>query len=209
MFGRVFGGATAYPKAKGVWRDDERRGAGDRRPVVVHCHTTPEEMQEVDHLAELGRFCRRMGREAVQGEVGLVIGDEYFAFQQFDEEWSMKSRLDMDKIAKGLGADRRGKIAAKSGHFGGLQLLADVKTRFRTPARGGGRLTDRTWTERRLIPLAPRTLRRLERIAARLRADGGVSLQPMQLAGLLLEKSTEGLDEKEAERLVSSSGASR
>ena len=24
MFGRVFGGATAYPKAKGVWRDDER-----------------------------------------------------------------------------------------------------------------------------------------------------------------------------------------
>jgi hypothetical protein len=24
MFGRVFGGATAYPKAKGIWRDDER-----------------------------------------------------------------------------------------------------------------------------------------------------------------------------------------
>lgn len=23
MFGRVFGGATAYPKAKGIWRDDE------------------------------------------------------------------------------------------------------------------------------------------------------------------------------------------
>jgi len=120
----------------------------------------------------------------------------------------MKSRLDMDKIAKGLGAERRGKIAAKGGYFGGLQLLADVKTRFRTPARGG-RPTDRTWTERRLIPLAPRTLRRLERIAARLRADGEVSLQPMQLAGLLLEKSTEGLDEKEAERLLSSSGASR
>lgn len=27
MFGRVFGGATAYPKAKGIWRDDERSGA--------------------------------------------------------------------------------------------------------------------------------------------------------------------------------------
>jgi hypothetical protein len=24
MFGRVFGGATAYPKAQGIWRDDER-----------------------------------------------------------------------------------------------------------------------------------------------------------------------------------------
>src|SRR5687768_12518241 len=26
MLGRVFGGATAYPKAKGVWRDDEQGG---------------------------------------------------------------------------------------------------------------------------------------------------------------------------------------
>ena len=24
LFGRVFGGATAFPKARGVWRDDER-----------------------------------------------------------------------------------------------------------------------------------------------------------------------------------------
>jgi hypothetical protein len=120
----------------------------------------------------------------------------------------MKSRLDMDKIAEGLGAERQGKIAAKGGYFGGLQLLADVKARFRAPA-GGGRPTDRAWTERRLIPLAPRTLRRLERLAARIRAHGDLSLQPMQLAGLLLEKSTERLDEKEAERLVSSNGASR
>jgi hypothetical protein len=42
MFGRVFGGATAYPKAKGVWRDDERGGALVMdEPVVVHCYTTP------------------------------------------------------------------------------------------------------------------------------------------------------------------------
>ena len=26
MFGRVFGGATAFPKAMGVWRYDERSG---------------------------------------------------------------------------------------------------------------------------------------------------------------------------------------
>jgi hypothetical protein len=26
LFGRVFGGATAYPRAKGVWRDDENDG---------------------------------------------------------------------------------------------------------------------------------------------------------------------------------------
>jgi len=45
MFGRVFGGATAYPKAKGVWRDDERKGVLVKdEPVVVHCYTTPTDL---------------------------------------------------------------------------------------------------------------------------------------------------------------------
>jgi hypothetical protein len=86
MFGRVFGGATAYPKAKGVWRDEERGGALVMdEPVVVHCYTTPTDVQDEGKLAELGRFCRKMGREAHQGEVGLVIGDEYFAVRDFRE----------------------------------------------------------------------------------------------------------------------------
>ena len=58
MFGRAFGGATAYPKAKGIWR----------------------------YLMALGRFCRVMGRQARQGEVGLVVGDEYFAIRDFSVE---------------------------------------------------------------------------------------------------------------------------
>lgn len=87
MFGRVFGGATAYPKAKGIWRDDERGGALVKdEPVVVHCYTTPDDVQNSKNLAQLGGFCRRMGRETNQGEVGLVVGDEYFAIRDFAEE---------------------------------------------------------------------------------------------------------------------------
>jgi len=87
MFGRVFGGATAYPKAQGIWRDDERGGALVKdEPVVVHCYTTPADIEDARKLAELGDFCRRMGRDARQGEVGLVIGDEYFAIRDFAEE---------------------------------------------------------------------------------------------------------------------------
>ena len=87
MFGRVFGGATAYPKAKGVWRDDERdRALVKDEPVVVHCYTTPADIEDSNNLAELGSFCRTMGRDARQGEVGLVIGDEYFAIREFGEE---------------------------------------------------------------------------------------------------------------------------
>lgn len=87
MFGRVFGGATAYPKARGIWRDDERGGALIKdEPVVVHCYTTPTDIQDDTNLAELGSFCRMMGREAHQGEIGLVVGDEYFAIPDFAEE---------------------------------------------------------------------------------------------------------------------------
>ena len=113
----------------------------------------------------------------------------------------MKTQLDMDKIAKGLGARRQGKVTAGGGYFGAMQLLADIEARFRVPS-GGGRPTDPGWTERRLVPLAIRTLERLEEIAAKIRKQGGVSVEPMQLAALLLEKKTEELSTDEAERLV-------
>jgi hypothetical protein len=76
-----------------------------------------------------------------------VVGDEYFAIRDFSEG-GMKVRLDMDKIARGLGAERRGKVSASGGYFGALALAADIEARFRVPS-GGGRPTDPDWTERR------------------------------------------------------------
>ncbi|HXB57312.1 MAG TPA: hypothetical protein VN461_21290 [Vicinamibacteria bacterium] len=113
----------------------------------------------------------------------------------------MKTTLDMEKIAKGLGAQPRAKVSAKGGYFGAMQLLADIAARFRVPS-GGGRATDPRWTERRLVPLAPRTLERLEELTARIRKHGSANLEPMQLAGLLLEKTTERVSEEEAEELL-------
>jgi hypothetical protein len=85
-FGRVFGGATAFAKAKGIWRDHERGGTLIKdEPVVVHCYTTPVDIEDGRNLAALGDFCRKLGRETRQGEVGLVVGDEYFAIRDFTE----------------------------------------------------------------------------------------------------------------------------
>lgn len=113
----------------------------------------------------------------------------------------MKLQLDMNKIARGLGAERRGQVSATGGYFGAMQLLADIEARLRVPV-GGGRPTDPRWTERRLVPLAPRTLERLEAITEVVRARSGVNVEPMQLAALLLEKTTEQLSEDEAKDLV-------
>lgn len=56
------------------------------KPVVVHCYTTPVDIEDSKNLAELGSFCRTMGRDARQGEIGLVVGDEYFAIRDFTAE---------------------------------------------------------------------------------------------------------------------------
>jgi hypothetical protein len=109
----------------------------------------------------------------------------------------MKTHLDMDKIAKGLRAEKLGKVVAGGGYFGAIQLLADIEARLRVPS-GGGRPTDPAWTERRL---APRTLKKLEEVSAKVR-EHGVNVEPIQLAALLIERTAEQLSEEEAEDLV-------
>jgi hypothetical protein len=49
---------------------------------------------------------------------------------------AMKPRLNVDKIAKGLGGERRGPFTATGGHFGALNLTADIVARFRVPQTG-------------------------------------------------------------------------
>jgi plasmid stabilization system protein ParE len=75
-----------HPFAGRGWRDDERGGTLVRdEPIVVHCYTTPLEIEDGRNLAALGDFCRKLGRETRQGEIGLVVGDEYFAIRDFNE----------------------------------------------------------------------------------------------------------------------------
>ena len=48
----------------------------------------------------------------------------------------------------------------------------------------------------------PRTLKRLEAITEGVKARSGVSVEPMRLAALLLERTTEQLNEEEVKKLV-------
>jgi hypothetical protein len=96
----------------------------------------------------------------------------------------MGATLDMERIAKELGAERRGKVSSRGGYFGALQLAAEVTARFRVP-EGGGRATDPSWSEQRLVRLSPKTLEQLEKLAEQTRAS------PMQVAALLLEQAVQ------------------
>jgi hypothetical protein len=96
----------------------------------------------------------------------------------------MGVNLDMDRIAKALGAERRGRVSAGGGFFGALQLAAEIAARFRVP-ENGGRSTDPSWSEQRLVRLSPQTLEQLEKLAEQTQAS------PMQVAALLLEKAVQ------------------
>lgn len=69
----------------------------------------------------------------------------------------MNAPLDMDRIAKDLGAERRGKVASRGGYFGAVELAAEIAARFRVP-QGGGRPTDPSWNEQRLVRLSAATV---------------------------------------------------
>ena len=52
---------------------------------------------------------------------------------------------------------------------------------------GGGRPTDPSWTEQRLVRLSPETLTHLEKLAEQAQAS------PMQVAALLLERAVQAV----------------
>lgn len=72
------------PRAEGVWRDDE---AGGRLvydfPVLIECYISEEQAKALDSWRELGRFCRRMGKETKQGEVILLVDGHLHSFAGF------------------------------------------------------------------------------------------------------------------------------
>ena len=83
-FGKLFGGATAFPKARGVWRDDANEGKLIfDEPVVLHCYTSREHIEDNKKIDRLLAFCKRMGKSTNQGEVGLVIDGEYLAITEY------------------------------------------------------------------------------------------------------------------------------
>jgi len=84
--GRLFRGATAYPRGRGVWRDDERGGTLlTEEPVIVFSYVA-EEALTVETLTELYRTLSRMGREANQGEIGVVIDGKYYGITEYHAE---------------------------------------------------------------------------------------------------------------------------
>ena len=84
VMGRLFRGATAFPPGRGVWRDDESGGTLVFDDTVLITSYVSEEMFTERSLRKLRTFLHRLGREAKQGEVGVVIDGSYYGITDFD-----------------------------------------------------------------------------------------------------------------------------
>ena len=72
VLGKLFGGATAFPQGRGVWRDDAQGGKLlFDTPVLIQCYTSEADLNR--HAFELLTFLHRLGIEGRQGAVGFVI----------------------------------------------------------------------------------------------------------------------------------------
>lgn len=86
-FGSLFRGATAFPPGKGVWRDDEQ----DESLVfddtqMITSYVPPATLAKPEVLVSLREFLHLLGRKTNQGEIGVVIGGEYYGITEFDHE---------------------------------------------------------------------------------------------------------------------------
>ena len=83
--GRLFRGATTYPRGRGVWRDNARGGALiEEEPVIVFSYASPADLTS-DNLSVLYVTLARMGREAQQGEIAVVIDGKYYGITDYGE----------------------------------------------------------------------------------------------------------------------------
>jgi hypothetical protein len=84
--GRLFRGATAYPRGRGVWRDDAQGGKLlTEEPIIVFSYVA-EDALTLPNLTDLYRTLSRMGREANQGEIGVVIDGKYYGITDYQGE---------------------------------------------------------------------------------------------------------------------------
>jgi len=86
VMGLAFGGATAFPPARGVWRDDDRGGRLIYDDPVIVFSYAQESALTGPAAEQLSTFLMRLGRDTNQGEVGIFVDGNYYGIQNFEKE---------------------------------------------------------------------------------------------------------------------------
>ncbi|MGO9816081.1 MAG: hypothetical protein ACLP53_35610 [Isosphaeraceae bacterium] len=83
LFADLFGGATAFDTYAGIYRDKVRGKDLKDKPILVESYTELERVRNLDILNDLVSFMKRMGKEAKQAAVAVVINNVFHEITNF------------------------------------------------------------------------------------------------------------------------------
>jgi hypothetical protein len=83
LFADLFGGATAFDTYAGIYRDKVRGKDLKDKPILVESYTEIERVRNLVVLNDLVSFMKRMGKEAKQAAVAVVINNVFHEITNF------------------------------------------------------------------------------------------------------------------------------
>jgi len=83
LFADLFGGATAFDTYAEIYRDKVRGKDLKDKPILVESYTKIERVRNLDILNNLVFFMKRMGKEAKQAAVAVVINNVFHEITNF------------------------------------------------------------------------------------------------------------------------------
>lgn len=84
LFGKLYGGATAFKSLEGIWKDEKDRLLYDQ-PVMVQSLATRSACEDPGRLHKLLVFCAKMGRETNQAAVAVVFSNVIHYVTEFGD----------------------------------------------------------------------------------------------------------------------------
>jgi hypothetical protein len=81
LFGKLYGGATAFKFLEGVFDPKDKKKLLFDQPVMVQTLTDRELLEDGVRWAKLSKFCHDMGEELDQHSIGLIVNDYFYTIR--------------------------------------------------------------------------------------------------------------------------------
>jgi hypothetical protein len=76
LFADLYGGATAFHALQGIYKDSEGKVHHDK-PILIESYVERSKLVDTQVLGQLLDFAKRMGKQARQKAVAIIINDVF------------------------------------------------------------------------------------------------------------------------------------
>lgn len=85
LFGKLFGGATAFSALSGIYQPTKDAKPLYDNPTMVQSLTGTERLRDEGNLLELAEYCRHMGTQTKQASIGVIVNNKFIDIKMIHE----------------------------------------------------------------------------------------------------------------------------